>query len=77
MRSGPTYLALALDVRKLTDSLIRLVEDGVRTEELYESIRRCLDRYCAGLSHRSLLLVLYRYTELIVVASVSKCYGGE
>jgi hypothetical protein len=39
MRSGPKYLALALDVRKLTDSLIRLVEDGTDSAELYASIR--------------------------------------
>lgn len=39
MRSGPKYLALALDVRKLTDSLIRLVEDGVDSKDLYSSIR--------------------------------------
>lgn len=39
MRSGPKYLALALDVRKLTDSLIRLVEEGKESPELYASIK--------------------------------------
>ena len=42
MRSGPKYLALALDVRKLTDALIRLVEDGEENDQLYESIREVM-----------------------------------
>lgn len=42
MRSGPKYLALALDVRKLTDSLIRLVEEGTESDDLYESIREVI-----------------------------------
>jgi hypothetical protein len=39
MRSGSKYLALALDVRKLTDSLIELVEGGTVSKDLYDSIR--------------------------------------
>lgn len=43
MRSGSRYLALALDVRKLTDSLIRLVEDGTQSEQLKSSIKEVVD----------------------------------
>jgi hypothetical protein len=42
MRSGPKYLSLALDVRKLTDSLIRLAEEGTESQELYTSIRELI-----------------------------------
>lgn len=42
MRSGPKYLALALDVRKLSDSLIRLVEEGTASQDLYNSIKEVI-----------------------------------
>ena len=40
VRSGLRYLALALDVRKLTDSLIQLVEEGTQSAELNASIKK-------------------------------------
>ena len=39
MQSSSEYLTLALDVRKLTDSLILLVEDGTLSEQLGTSIK--------------------------------------
>ncbi len=40
MQSNSEYLTLALDVRKLTDSLIQLVEDGTPSEQLNASIQK-------------------------------------
>jgi len=37
--SNSKYLTLALSVRKLTDSLIALVEDGTQSEQLEKSLR--------------------------------------
>jgi hypothetical protein len=39
MRTSSRYLSFALDVRKLTDSLIALVEDGKPVQQLESSIR--------------------------------------
>lgn len=38
MQSNSEYLTLALDVRRLTDSLIQLVERGTKSKELDSSI---------------------------------------
>jgi hypothetical protein len=38
MQSNSEYLSLALDVRKLTDSLIRLIENGAPSNDLNDSI---------------------------------------
>lgn len=43
MGSGAKFLALALDVRKLTDSLIQLAEDGTVNTRLYPAIHEVLD----------------------------------
>jgi hypothetical protein len=40
MQPNSEYLALALDVRKLTDSLVRLVEEGNPSENLRDSIQK-------------------------------------
>ena len=40
MQTNSEYLTLALDVRKLTDSLIQLVEDGTPSEQLNASIQK-------------------------------------
>jgi glycine cleavage system protein P-like pyridoxal-binding family len=43
MQSNSEYLTLALDVRKITDSLIRLVKDGTTNEQQFaESIHQVL-----------------------------------
>jgi hypothetical protein len=42
MRSNSTYLTLALDVRKLTDSLISLVEGRGESDQLYAPLREVL-----------------------------------
>lgn len=40
MQTSAEYLTLALDVRKLTDSLVQLVEEGTPSGELNTSIHR-------------------------------------
>ena len=40
MQTSSEYLTLALDVRNLTDSLVRLVEEGVPSDNLNASIQR-------------------------------------
>jgi len=42
MQASSEYLTLALDVRKVTDSLIRLVEDGTLSPQLNASIQQVL-----------------------------------
>jgi hypothetical protein len=42
MRTNSRYLALALDIRKLSDSLILLAEDNVESPYLFEAINRLL-----------------------------------
>jgi hypothetical protein len=39
VQTSSEYLTLALDVRRLTDSLVRIVEDGAPAESLSASIR--------------------------------------
>jgi hypothetical protein len=40
MQANSEYLTLALDVRKLTDSLVRLVEEGTPNDNLRTSIQK-------------------------------------
>ena len=40
MQASSEYLALALDVRKVTDSLIRVVEGGAVSQQLNDSLRQ-------------------------------------
>jgi hypothetical protein len=40
VQTNAEYLTLALDVRRLTDSLVRLVEDGTPSPDLNASIRK-------------------------------------
>ena len=40
MQGSLEYLTLALDVRRLTDSLVRIVEGGTRPEDLNANIRK-------------------------------------
>ncbi len=42
MQTNSEYLTLALDVRKLTDSLIELVEEGTQSVQLVTSIRQVM-----------------------------------
>ena len=42
MQTSSEYLTLALDVRKVTDSLIDLVEQGTRSDQLNTSIRQVM-----------------------------------
>ena len=43
MRTNSRYLSLALDIRKLSDALISLAEDGVESPQMFEAIGRLLD----------------------------------
>ena len=40
MQTSSEYLTLALDVRRLTDSLVRIVEDGTQPVDLNASIQK-------------------------------------
>jgi len=40
LQTSSEYLTLALDVRRLTDSLVRIVEDGTQPVDLNASIQR-------------------------------------
>ena len=42
MQLNSEYLSLALDVRRLTDSLVRLVEEGHPSDDLNANIRKVL-----------------------------------
>jgi hypothetical protein len=42
MRTNSRYLSLALDIRKLSDALISLAEDGVESPQMFEAIGRLL-----------------------------------
>jgi hypothetical protein len=43
MRSNSGYLTLALDIRKLSDALISLAEDGTRSPDMFEAMSRLID----------------------------------
>ena len=42
MRTNARYLALALDIRKLSDALILLAEEGVESSQMYDAIGQLL-----------------------------------
>jgi hypothetical protein len=43
MRTNSGYLTLALDIRKLSDSLILLAEEGVQTPQMLDAMGRLID----------------------------------
>ena len=77
MRTSSRYLTFALDIRKLTDSLIALVEDGKPVQQLEPSIREMvasLDTTDGKTSVRNLKErgSFARYEDVLVMNEVFK-----
>jgi hypothetical protein len=79
MHTSSEYLTLALDVRKLTDSLVRLVEGGAPSDNLNASIRRVVNSL-EGSGKTSVVKSLRErgpFGRYVGVRAIGEVFGAE
>jgi hypothetical protein len=77
MRTNSRYLALALDIRKLSDSLIRLAEENIESPQMGETIGKFLSSLQDTGQHTSIKALRDRgtfgqYENVVTVNEVIK-----
>jgi hypothetical protein len=79
MQTSSEYLTLALDVRRLTDSLVRLIEEGTPSDDLNASIRKVLNSL-QGSGNTSVVKSLRErgpFGRYVGVKAISEVFGAE